>query len=373
MSDKPSIVLVHGFWGGAAHWAKVIVELKRRGYDSLHAVENPLTSLADDVGRTRTMVEQVDGPVLLVGHSYGGAVITEAGDLPNVIGLVYVAAFAPDAGESLAQIGDWLPAEAAVAGNVEPDSDGYVWIKQDKFRESFCQDLSADEALVMAVTQKAPLGSTFGDTVSEPAWKTEADLVPGLDERPHDPPGHRASDGRADEPTAHDRARRQPRLAGLAARRNRGSDRPSCRRSQRDHRRSSNNRWPMTTSGYESKLTDVLTPASVWQGVAGEPIHDGVLEWPPDLFALTDVILERAEAYRFALSPPAGEDWPPRLGVRWCLGVAEAARRWSAWAEDGAGSFPELVGESGRWFGTARTHRSSTSGRGGTGACARRS
>ena len=113
MSDKPSIVLVHGFWGGAGHWAKVIVELKRRGYDSLHAVENPLTSLADDAGRTRTMVQQIDGPVLLVGHSYGGAVITEAGDLPNVVGLVYVAAFAPEAGESLAQIGDWLPAEAA--------------------------------------------------------------------------------------------------------------------------------------------------------------------------------------------------------------------------------------------------------------------
>ena len=108
MSDKPSIVLVHGFWGGAAHWAKVIVELNGRGYDSLHAVENPLTSLADDADRTRQMVKQVDGPVLLVGHSYGGAVITEAGDLPNVVGLVYVAAFAPDAGESLAQIGDWL-------------------------------------------------------------------------------------------------------------------------------------------------------------------------------------------------------------------------------------------------------------------------
>ena len=133
----------------------------------------PASSGDIPVGRTRTMVEQVDGQVLLVGHSYGGAVITEAGDLPSVIGLVYVAAFAPDAGESLAQIGDWLPAEAAVAGNVEPDSDGYVWIKQNKFRESFCQDLSADEALVMAVTQKAPLGSTFGDTVSDPAWKNK--------------------------------------------------------------------------------------------------------------------------------------------------------------------------------------------------------
>jgi pimeloyl-ACP methyl ester carboxylesterase len=108
MSNKPSVVLVHGFWGGAAHWAKVIVELKGRGYGSLHAVENPLTSLSDDADRTRKMIKQVDGPVLLVGHSYGGAVITEAGDLPNVVGLVYVAAFAPDAGESINQIGEWL-------------------------------------------------------------------------------------------------------------------------------------------------------------------------------------------------------------------------------------------------------------------------
>ncbi len=171
MSSKPSIVLVHGFWGGAAHWAKVIVELNRRGHDSLHAVENPLTSLSEDAERTQKMVKQVDGPVLLVGHSYGGAVITQAGDLPNVVGLVYVAAFAPDAGESLAQISDWRAAQAAAAGNIAPDSDGYVWIKQGKFQESFCQDLPADEALVMAVTQKAPVGSTFGDTISDPAWR----------------------------------------------------------------------------------------------------------------------------------------------------------------------------------------------------------
>jgi len=116
MSNKLGVVLVHGFWGGAAHWAKVIVELDRRGYDSLHAV-------------------------------------------------------APDAGESLGQISEWNVAAAAAARNIAPDSDGYVWIKQDKFRESFCQDLTADEALVMAVTQKAPVGSTFGDAVSDPAWK----------------------------------------------------------------------------------------------------------------------------------------------------------------------------------------------------------
>ncbi|KOU27646.1 hydrolase [Streptomyces sp. WM6373] len=169
MSREPAVVLVHGFWGGAAHWSKVIVELHGRGFTDLHAVENPLTSLADDAERTRKMVRQVDGPVLLVGHSYGGAVITEAGDLPNVAGLVYIAAFAPDAGESPGQISQELP--PAAFENIAPDSDGYLWIKQDTFHESFCQDLDADEALVMAVTQKAPLGSTFGDNVTSPAWK----------------------------------------------------------------------------------------------------------------------------------------------------------------------------------------------------------
>lgn len=171
MSDKPSIVLVHGFWGGAAHWADVIVELNKRGYTDLHAVENPLTSLADDAERTRKMVAQIDGPVVLVGHSYGGAVITEMGDQPNVLGLVYIAAFAPDAGESPGGITQEMPPEAAP--NLEPDSDGYLWVKQDKFHESFCQDLPDEQALVMAVTQKAPLGSTFEDMVTAPAWKAK--------------------------------------------------------------------------------------------------------------------------------------------------------------------------------------------------------
>lgn len=167
--SEPTVVLVHGFWGGAAHWGHVIVELARRGHTSVRAVEIPLTSLADDAERTRQMVEQVDGPVVLVGHSYGGAVITEAGNLPNVAGLVYVAAFAPDAGESPGQITEQAP-PAAVA-SIAPDSDGRLWIQPDLFRESFAQDLGEDEALVMAVTQKAPLGSTFGDVVTDPAWR----------------------------------------------------------------------------------------------------------------------------------------------------------------------------------------------------------
>jgi len=172
MTSTPAIILAHGFWGGAAHWSKVIVAMTKMGFESIHAVEMPLTSLADDVERTRKMIAQQKGPVLLVGHSYGGAVITEAGNAPNVVGLVYIAAFAPDAGESLGEIGQ-AAAPPAGAGNVAPDSDGYVWINPAKFRESFCQDLSQDEALVMAVTQKAPIGSIFGDKVTKPAWKSK--------------------------------------------------------------------------------------------------------------------------------------------------------------------------------------------------------
>lgn len=169
MSEKPSIVLVHGFWGGAAHWSKVILELSRLGYRDLHAMEMPLTSLADDAERTRKMVASIPGKVLLVGHSYGGAVITQMGNLPNVTGLVYIAAFAPDKGESPGGITAQNVPEAAP--NLQPDADGYLWIKPDKLHESFCQDLSKDEGLVMSVTQKAPLASTFGDTISNPAWK----------------------------------------------------------------------------------------------------------------------------------------------------------------------------------------------------------
>lgn len=171
MSNLPTVVLVHGFWGGAAHWAKAIVELKRKGYSAIRAVELPLTSLADDAERTRKMVAQVDGPVLLVGHSYGGAVITEAGDQPNVVGLVYIAAFAPDAGESPGGITQEHP--PAAAPNLTPDNDGYLWIKPDKFHESFCQDLTAEEGFVMGVTQKAPLAGTFGNAVTAPAWKNK--------------------------------------------------------------------------------------------------------------------------------------------------------------------------------------------------------
>lgn len=117
------------------------------------------------------MIAQVKGDVLLVGHSYGGAVITEVGNQTNVVGLVYIAAFAPDSNESPGGITQQHLPEAAP--NLEPDSDGYLWLKADKFHESFCQDLTKDEGFAMGVTQKAPVASTFGDTISTPAWKTK--------------------------------------------------------------------------------------------------------------------------------------------------------------------------------------------------------
>ncbi|MEC5409846.1 alpha/beta hydrolase [Paraburkholderia sp. MPAMCS5] len=195
MNKEPVILLVHGFWGGAAHWSKVIVELARKGCTAVRAVEVPLTSLADDVERTRKMIAQQNAPVLLVGHSYGGAVITQAGNHPNVAGLVYIAAFAPDEGESPGGITQQHP--PAAAANLEPDSDGYLWLKPEKFHESFCQDLPADEALAMALTQKAPLASTFGDSIASPAWKTKPSWYQiSSEDRMISPENQRAMSGR---------------------------------------------------------------------------------------------------------------------------------------------------------------------------------
>lgn len=169
---KPTIVFVHGLWGDAAHWADVIVNLDNQGYTQ-QAIDVPLTSLADDAERVSKVIKQIQGDVLLVGHSYGGAIITEAGNLPNVVGLIYIAALALDAGESAASMTEQYPAVAVVENRLVQDSDGYLWIKADQFHDTFCQDATREKALVMAVTQKAPLASTFGDKVTSVAWKVK--------------------------------------------------------------------------------------------------------------------------------------------------------------------------------------------------------
>lgn len=117
------------------------------------AVQNPLTSLADDIDRTSKLAAAQEGPTLLVGHSYGGMVITGAGHLPNVVGLVYVAAFAPDEGETPGGIFARREPPPGTA-HIRPDRNGFLWLAPDKFHENFCQDLGETEALVMALTQK---------------------------------------------------------------------------------------------------------------------------------------------------------------------------------------------------------------------------
>ncbi|MGH7798036.1 MAG: alpha/beta hydrolase [Candidatus Binatia bacterium] len=169
MTNKPNILLVHGAWGDGSHWRHVIPLLHANGY-RVSAVQNPLTSLAEDIDRTSKLAAAQDSPTLLVGHSYGGAVITGAGHTPNVIGLVYVAAFAPEEGDSLGSIFAWREPPPG-AGNIRPDKDGFLWIAPDKFRESFCQDLDETEALVMALTQKPIAGRCFEDKSGPPAWK----------------------------------------------------------------------------------------------------------------------------------------------------------------------------------------------------------
>jgi pimeloyl-ACP methyl ester carboxylesterase len=171
-SDRvKNVVLVHGGFVDGSGWQGVYAALKKDGY-LVSIVQNPTISLADDVAVTKRMLATQDGPVILVGHSYGGAVITEAGNDPKVVGLVYIAAFAPDKGESVsALIKDPLPG-APVPPILAPQ-DGYLFLDKAKFAASFAADVSPDAAAFMADSQ-VPWGvEALGGTISEPAWKTK--------------------------------------------------------------------------------------------------------------------------------------------------------------------------------------------------------
>src|ERR1700760_2685572 len=144
-----NIVLVHGAWADGSSWQKLIPILEEKGYHVV-CVQNPLTSFADDVAATKRLIDAQDGPVLLVGHSYGGAVITEAGNNPKVAGLVYVAAFAPDEGETLAGLAQGFP-PPPLFGDIQPIEDGYLMLTKKAVDESFGQDLSPEmKSLVFA-------------------------------------------------------------------------------------------------------------------------------------------------------------------------------------------------------------------------------
>jgi pimeloyl-ACP methyl ester carboxylesterase len=166
-----NVVLVHGGWVDGSGWEGVYKALKKSGY-AVTIVQEATTSLADDVATTKRAIASHTGPVILVGHSYGGAVITEAGTDPKVVGLVYVAAFAPDRGESVSTlIKDPVP--GAPVPPILPPVDGYLLLDKGKFPASFAGDVSPEKAAFMADSQ-VPWGvNALSGTISEPAWRSK--------------------------------------------------------------------------------------------------------------------------------------------------------------------------------------------------------
>lgn len=172
MTTKPDIVLVHGAFGDGSHWRHIIPRLYQMGHRVM-AAQNPLTSLNDDITNTRKLTEWMGGPTLLVGHSYGGAVITGAGRASNVVGLVYLAGFAPAQGETLKDVlatGDRAPGLASISPAFDDD---FLWHRQDTFHDAFCHDLDETESLVMATTQRPLARRCFDDVTDVPAWQTK--------------------------------------------------------------------------------------------------------------------------------------------------------------------------------------------------------
>lgn len=172
MKSKANIVLVHGAFADGSSWSKVISLLRANGLNAV-AVQNPLTSLADDVAAVKRALDNQDGPVVLVGHSWGGAVITEAGNDPRVVGLVYVAAGAPDSGQSF---NDWwkdYPPEAG-ATEIKPyGSDGFVALTPKGIETCFVQDIPPEEAGLIYATQGPLAARCFDDKNRTAAWRSK--------------------------------------------------------------------------------------------------------------------------------------------------------------------------------------------------------
>jgi len=201
MSSNPSnevknVVLVHGGFVDGSGWAGVYDALKADGY-RVTIVQNPTISLADDVAVTKRAIAELNGPVVLVGHSYGGVVITEAGNDPNVAGLVYIAAFAPDSGESVSALIKNPPPGAPVPP-ILPPRDGYLFLDRAKFPASFAADVTADVAAFMADSQ-VPWGvEALNGAVSKPAWKAKPSwYLVATDDKMIPPDAQRAMSRRA--------------------------------------------------------------------------------------------------------------------------------------------------------------------------------
>jgi pimeloyl-ACP methyl ester carboxylesterase len=191
-----NVVLVHGGFVDGSGWEAVYRGLRKQGF-RVSVVQNPTMSLADDVRATRWILAQQKEPVILVGHSYGGVIITEAGNDPSVAGLVYIAAFAPDAGESVASLIKDPPAGAPVPP-ILPPRDGYLLLDRSKFAASFAADVDPELAAFMADAQ-VPWGmGALQGAVSQPAWKSKPSwYLVATDDRMIPPAAQRAMSQRA--------------------------------------------------------------------------------------------------------------------------------------------------------------------------------
>jgi pimeloyl-ACP methyl ester carboxylesterase len=166
-----NILLVHGAWADGSCWSKVILQLKAKGH-KVTAAQIPLTSLDDDIAVVRRLLSDQKEPTVLVGHSYGGAVITGAGaSSPLVKALVYITAFGLDKGESLESLSKSGPPSPGSAA-IELDEHKYLWINRDKFHKSFAADVTDDEAYLMAAVEKPLAFASFAGAEGEPAWKS---------------------------------------------------------------------------------------------------------------------------------------------------------------------------------------------------------
>lgn len=166
-----NVVLVHGAFADGSGWKGIYEILTKKGYN-VTIVQNPLSSLEDDVAATNLALDGQDGPAILVGHSWGGAVITQAGVHPKVVGLVYVAAFQPDLGESAFTWFSAMP-PAAENGVMPPDEKGYVYYSKEKYHAGFCADLSEKESEFMYASQGAFAAKSFATPLTKAAWKTK--------------------------------------------------------------------------------------------------------------------------------------------------------------------------------------------------------
>jgi pimeloyl-ACP methyl ester carboxylesterase len=167
-SAVKNVVLVHGAFADGSGWRALYNVLTKKGYN-VTVVQNPLSSLEDDVKATHVVLDKQDGPVILVGHSWGGAVITEAGNHPKVVALVYVAAFQPDKGESALQWLQTVP-PAPENGVLPPDDKGIVYYDKDKYHAGFCADISKEEADFMCASQGAFYAKGFVTPITHAAW-----------------------------------------------------------------------------------------------------------------------------------------------------------------------------------------------------------